>query len=167
MQLAEKQILSEVKLLNKYKKLTLKISKNITLIIFFMLFVIKAYTQDTIPNVKCGKNITTPFVSDGQQYIAKISGEQKAEFRMTFYKGATYRIETCFSNDETEVIFSLFDQEKNLLFSNEKYGNAKYWDFQFDSTIECLIETGLPKGSRESGYVKLNIGFKQQTKVNQ
>lgn len=108
----------------------------------------------------CTKYIVPPFISDGQQYKALLTGDEIAEFRATFYGGSTYRITACSGQSEGNIVFSLYDKERNLLFSNRDYENSPYWDFDFAATIDCIIEAELV-GGQPSGFAFLLIGFKQ------
>lgn len=108
----------------------------------------------------CTKHIVPPFISDGQQYKALLTGEEIAEFRATFYGGSTYRITACSGQSEGNIVFSLYDKERNLLFSNRDYENSPYWDFRFTATIDCIIEAELV-GGQTSGFAFMLIGFKQ------
>lgn len=109
----------------------------------------------------CSLNLTNDYVSDGQQYISLLNGDEIAEFRATFYGGSTYRIAACSGLTNGNLIFSVYDRERNELFSNRNYKNTPYWDFKFTSTMECIIEAQLDPKGPESGFAILLIGFKQ------
>lgn len=102
-----------------------------------------------------------PYISDGQQYRAMLTSDQTAEFHMVFYGGATYRIVAASEPKDASLIFRLYDKNRVELFSNENFKNSVYWDFYFESTVECLIEAQLPEG-KVSGFVIMFLGFKQQ-----
>ncbi|MFN8254990.1 MAG: hypothetical protein U0W24_04825 [Bacteroidales bacterium] len=109
----------------------------------------------------CSGNFTSDYISDGQQYISILNGQEIAEFRATFYGGSTYRISGCSGLSSGNLIFSLYDKQRNELFTNKAYKNAPYWDFKFNSTMECIIEAHLnPKGPT-SGFAIMLIGFKK------
>ena len=111
----------------------------------------------------CSKYIVPPYISDGQVYKALITGDEIAEFHVTFYGGTVYRIAAATGQSEGNLIFSLYDKERHLLFSNRDYKNSTYWDFKFTSTIDCIIEAELDPSARNgSGLVNMLIGFKQQ-----
>lgn len=133
------------------------------LFILIMLFgtVISLNAQVENTTQMCAKHIVPPFISDGQQYRALLNGEEIAEFHATFYGGSTYRISACSGTSEGNLLFSVYDKERNLLFSNSDYQNSPYWDFQFNSTMECIIEANLEK-KEGSGFAILLIGFKQK-----
>ncbi|HXC04851.1 MAG TPA: hypothetical protein VNZ86_08875 [Bacteroidia bacterium] len=116
---------------------------------------------DTIARM-CNKNIKIPFVSDGQSYRSLLLNDQQAEFQTTFYGGATYRVAGCTFGSETGLNFTVFDQDRNVIFSNKDQKNAPYWDFKVSSTLDCIIEANLnPASGRSSGCAVILIGFKQ------
>lgn len=108
----------------------------------------------------CAQKITADFISDGQSYRALLSGDEVAEFRATFYGGSTYRIAGCSGFTDGNLIFSLFDEEHNRLFTSSDYKNAPYWDFKFNSTVDCIIEARLNTNNVKSGCAAMVIGFK-------
>lgn len=101
------------------------------------------------------------FVPDGQSYRALLFDDQLAEFHTTFYGGSTYRIIGYAGLEPEQLQFSLFDKDNNELFSNEKYDNAPYWDFKFNSTIEGRISAKLDLSKQKSGCAVLIIGFER------
>jgi hypothetical protein len=109
----------------------------------------------------CTKYIVPPYISDGQQYKALLNGEEVAEFHATFYGGSTYRVVGCTGTSEGNLKFSIYDKERNMLFSNADFNNTPYWDFKFNSTIDCIIEAELDGKNLTSGFAILLIGFKQ------
>lgn len=121
-----------------------------------------SYAQcDTIAST-CLKHLGRSFVSDGQNYKALLLDEEVAEFHATFYGGSTYRIAACSGMTDGNLIFMVFDKERNVLFSNADQKNSPYWDFKFKSTMDCIIEAKLdPTKAASSGCAVLLIGFKQ------
>jgi len=115
--------------------------------------------MDSIVNY-CKGYLKFPYLSDGQQYRALVSEGEIAEFRITFYGGAVYRIVTASEPKDGSVIFRLYDKNKTELFSNSKYNNSSYWDFSFGSTVDCYIEAELPP-NKKSGFILMFLGFKQ------
>lgn len=110
----------------------------------------------------CSKHIITPFVSDGQTYRALILSNQAAEFQTTFFAGSTYRIAAATGTSEGNLIFSVYDEDHHLLFTNSQHNNAPYWDFRATTTVNILIEATLsPNNDKESGCAILLIGFIQ------
>jgi hypothetical protein len=109
----------------------------------------------------CIKNMTDQYISDGQQYLSILNGNEIAEFRATFFGGTTYRIAACSGLTNGNIIFTVLDTERNELFSNRYYKNAPYWDFKFTSTMECIVEAHLDPNGPKSGFAILLIGFKK------
>jgi hypothetical protein len=136
--------------------------KSIAIISFVILnfsFLMRAEAQcDTIASI-CAKHIISPYISDGQQYRALLLADQTAEFHATFYGGGTYRIAACTGLKDGVLLFSVFDEQRNLLFSNKEFKNSPYWDFKVSSTMEVILEATL--GGAQSGCAVVLIGFKQ------
>lgn len=119
------------------------------------------YSQcDTIADI-CVKHISTDFISDGQQYRALLRNDEIAEFGVTMYGGSKYRISACSGFEDGNLIFTILDQERNVIFSNNKYEMSSYWDFEVTSTFEATIEAKLKPSESESGCAVLLIGFQQ------
>jgi hypothetical protein len=112
----------------------------------------------------CGKHIISSFVSDGQQYRALLlNSEEMAEFHTTFFGETTYRIAACSGTSDGNLIFNIYDQDRNLLFTNRTHRNAPYWDFKVKSTLETIIEAQLDANRNPgSGCAVILIGFKQK-----
>lgn len=134
-------------------------------LLFLLATPFKASAQcDTIANL-CAKHIIASFISDGQQYRALLlNPDETAEFRTTFFSETIYRIAGCSGLSDGNLIFSIYDQERNLLFTNKDYKNAPYWDFKVKSTVEVIIEARLDPSNNGSGCAVLLIGFKQSKK---
>ncbi len=127
----------------------------------FLLFGKLSFAQLDSVRKFCKQYIKYPYISDGQQYFALLTEGQTAEFHITFYGGATYRIAGCSAPEEKSLIFRVYDKYHNEIFSNDKFNYATYWDIKFTSTVNCIIEAELPP-SKQSGFAILMIGFKQE-----
>ena len=121
----------------------------------------QATAQVDETNKICTKYLVPPFISDGQQYKALLNEDEIAEFHITFFGGSTYRIIAASGASEGNVIFRIYDKERNLLFTNADYDNSTYWDFKFTSTIDCIIEAQLDNDNLQSGFMLMLVGFKQ------
>lgn len=99
------------------------------------------------------------FISDGQVYQAFVDAEQSAEFKVTLYGGSLYRIAATAGVKDNYVIFNVYDQERNLLFSNADFDNHPYWDFKIDNTLDCYVEAYLDIDKKVSGCLVVLIGF--------
>ena len=60
------------------------------------------------------------------------------------------------------LAFSVYDQERNLLFTNRDFENTAFWDFKFENTLDCIIEAELDSKDMTSGLAVMLIGFRQQ-----
>ena len=103
----------------------------------------------------------TSFISDGQNYRALLRNDEMAEFDVTLYGGSTYRISACSGLSDGNLSFSILDQERNILFSNNEHAMSPYWDFKVSYTIDAIIEAKLKPNQAESGCAVLLIGFQQ------
>jgi hypothetical protein len=119
---------------------------------------------DSIANKCAARNMDPSFISDGQQYRALlVNSDETAEFHTTFYSGTTYRIAACSGMTDGNLVFSVYDSQHNLIFSNANYQNAPYWDFKVKSTLDCVIDAQLnPTTNSGSGCAVVLIGFKQE-----
>lgn len=141
-----------------------KLSLTLITLVFALSFTNKAKAQcDSIANF-CAKHIISTFISDGQQYRALLlNSEETAEFHTTFFGETIYRIAACSGSNDGNLIFNIYDQEHNLLFSNRNYKNAPYWDFKVKNTLECTIEAQIDVTRNQgSGCAVILIGFKQK-----
>ncbi len=120
-----------------------------------------AFAQcDTIADI-CGKHMTADFLSDGQNYRALLRAEEMAEFDIVLYGGSTYRISGCSGLSDGNLVFTILDQERNIIFSNEDHEMAPYWDFSVSSTLDAIVEARLKPSDAESGCAVMLIGFRQ------
>lgn len=145
--------------MNIFQHKSINLTLLFTLLIAGGLYKTASGQADTIMRM-CTQYMIPPYVSDGQQYRALITQGETAEFYTTFYGGSSYRIVSCSGLSEGSLIFSVYDKDRNLLFTNEDYNNSPYWNFKFESTVDCIIEARLAESER-SGFAILLIGFKQ------
>lgn len=138
--------------------------KRYILPLVFALFSLASFESnaqcDTVATF-CNSLMTTEYISDGQQYRTLLFQDETAEFFTTFYGGATYRVSACSGFEEGNLIFRIFDAERNLLFENTAYNNAGFWDFTFTDTQECTIEAQLDNAAAGSGCAVVLIGFSE------
>lgn len=115
---------------------------------------------DTIASL-CSAHFPPEYISDGQQYRCLLLDDETAEFHATLFGGSKYRIASCSGMTDGNLIFRLLDEERNLLYNSADYKNAPYWDFEVESTLNCIIEAQLDPTGTGSGCAVLLIGFKQ------
>lgn len=121
---------------------------------------IAATAQCDSTAVYCETHMTDEFISDGQNYRALIYNDQVAEFQLTFFGNTTYRIAACTGDTDGSLIFTVYDKNRNALFSNADFGNAPYWDFNVENTMDVTIEARLEQQHVSSGCAVLLVGFK-------
>ncbi|MBK7383729.1 MAG: hypothetical protein IPI81_10385 [Flavobacteriales bacterium] len=110
---------------------------------------------------RCEAHITTNYIPDGQFYRALLQGDETAEFQLTLFGGTTYRIAACSGDSDGILLFSVFDQERNLLYTNKDHHNAPFWDLTIANTIDVIIEANLDPTKAGSGCAVMLMGFKK------
>jgi len=136
--------------------------KNITLLLILVICSANAvHAQCDTTAFYAHKYLKENFIPDGQSYRALIYGDQVAEFETTLFGNSTYRIVGFSGLEKEQLIFSLYDEEDNLLFSNRNHGNSPYWDFEIESTLKVRLETTLDKTKQSSGCAVLLVGFER------
>jgi hypothetical protein len=139
----------------------MKFIPSLIVVAFLGVFSLNSSAQcDTIASM-CERHIMKNYISDGQAYRALLNGSDVAEFQTTLFGGNTYRIAACSGTSDSNLIFRIFDQDKNLLFTNSEFGNAPYWDFNIENTMLITIESTLDETRSESGCAVVVIGFKR------
>jgi hypothetical protein len=133
------------------------------IILFSILFVLHSglNAQNSGNANGCEQYFPTSYISDGQQYMSLLTGEDAAEFKILFFENTEYRISACSSTPDVELEYKVYDKERNLLFSSQDQGNSPYWNFKFKHTMECFIEAKIAEGGPQSGIALLMIGFKK------
>ncbi|PWD98681.1 hypothetical protein [Marinilabilia rubra] len=136
-----------------------------TITILFLTLISLAYTPKTNSQqtkeieAGCIQQIRNGFIPNSQPMKALLTGSEVAEFRTTLFEGNTYRIATC-SPTNKKIWFSVYDTNKNLLFSSSQQQYSASWDFQMEGNMECIIEAGLMPDGEDSGLALVLIGFK-------
>jgi hypothetical protein len=110
---------------------------------------------------RCEQHIAANYIPDGQFYRALLQGDDLAEFGLTLFGGTTYRVAACSGGTDGILVFSVYDRERNLLFTNAAHGNAPYWDLAIAGTIDVTIEASLDASKAGSGCAVMLIGFKK------
>lgn len=135
--------------------------KQLFLLVFALFTFGTIQAQCDITADVCQKHITDDFLSDGQHYRALLLTDQVAEFNATLYGGTTYRLSGCSGTQDGNLLFRVFDKERNLIFRNVEYQNAPYWDFKVESTMDVIVEAELDPIAGGSGCAVMLVGFKR------
>lgn len=115
---------------------------------------------DTIASI-CEKHLTATYIPDGQFYRALLREDETAEFDLTLFGGTTYRVVGCSGTSDGNLIFTVYDKEHNVLFTNKDHGNEAYWDLVIAHTVDVTIDAELDKTKAHSGCAVMLIGFKK------
>ncbi len=119
----------------------------------------KLNSQEDVLFNSCLDQLKSPFIASGQPFKAFLTGTEVAEFHTTFFAGSLYRV-VASSHQEGNVIFSIYDKERNLLFSNQEFDASGYWDFKIEGSVECIVEARLDPEKSTSGIALLMVGFR-------
>ncbi len=109
----------------------------------------------------CKECIRNNYISDGQSYWALLNNTDVAEFQTTLFANNTYRIAACGGTATASIIYKIYDQQRNLLFTNQDKNNAQFWDFFIENTISVNVEAELDRQRSNSGCGVVVIGFKK------
>ncbi len=115
---------------------------------------------DTIASI-CERHISASYIPDGQFYRALLREDEMAEFDLTLYGGTTYRVAACSGLSDGNLIFSVLDKDRTVLYTNKDQNNDPYWDLVITSTIDVTIEAQLDQTKAASGCAVMLIGFKK------
>ena len=122
-----------------------------------------AVAQDICGEIadRCEEHITAAYIPDGQFYRALLNEDETAEFELTLYGGTTYRVAACTGQTDGALVFSVYDRERNLLFTNRDHDNEPYWDLAVSHTLDVVLEANLDNAKVGSGCAVMLIGFKR------
>ncbi len=115
---------------------------------------------DTIASI-CEKHITAAYIPDGQFYRALLREDEMAEFGLTLFGGTTYRVAACSGLSDGNLVFSVLDKDRNVLYTNKEQNNDPYWDLVISNTMDVTIEAQLDQSKAASGCAVMLIGFKK------
>ena len=118
-----------------------------------------AQVESTIK--RCQSYMDDSYVSDGQYYTVLLNKDDIAEFYVTFYGGTIYRLVGYCGTEAGNLAFSVYDQDRNLLFTNRDFENTPSWNFKFENSMDCIIEAEIDSKDLTSGIAVMLIGFKQ------
>jgi hypothetical protein len=115
---------------------------------------------DTIASI-CEKHIAATYIPDGQFYRALLREDEMAEFGLTLFGGTTYRVAACSGLSDGNLIFTVLDKDRNVLYTNKEQNNDPYWDLVIANTMDVTIEAQLDQTKAASGCAVMLIGFKK------
>lgn len=109
---------------------------------------------------QCEKLIEKDYFPQEKEYKIQIGQDEQASFHMTFYNDYQYRIAVCSNISDGNLVFTIYDPENKMLFSNKDYNFSQYWDFRFKSTIECVIKVEIQNYEYTKAMISLLVGYK-------
>jgi hypothetical protein len=124
----------------------------------------------TVPNEmpdRCESWMGEDYLSDGQDYTARLNKNNAARFHTVFYGGNRYFIAACSNIKAYPLIMKVYDSERNLLFDNTRHNHTPYWHLAFTSTVACVVEIRVEAEQHLDQLVKLMIGFQKPQKAEQ
>ncbi len=100
------------------------------------------------------------FIKDGQDYTLTLEDSKTGKIYISFFEGFQYRLVIC-SNNTRKFKISLFDIEKNLLYSGICNNYIKNIDLRFKSNIACIAEVSVENEPLFKPVFTIAIGFKE------
>ncbi|GEM_PF-2255601 len=107
------------------------------------------------------------YISDGQDYKARLNKNNMARFHTVFYGGNRYCLVACSNIEDHRLIMKVYDSERNLLFDNTRHHHTPLWHLEFNSTVPCVVEIKVEAEQHIDRLVKLMIGFRKPDQTRQ
>jgi len=106
-----------------------------------------------------------PYIHDGNYHAAVLVEGEEAELYKTFYSDMDYRVAIIGENKLPDVEFKVYDEDKNIIYSNKDNNYAKTWDFKLESSkqLRLVVKVNTVKKPGDipaSGCVAIMFGFK-------
>jgi hypothetical protein len=107
----------------------------------------------------------SPYTHDGNYHAAVLVEGEEAELYKTFYSDMEYRLAIVGESKLQNVEFTIYDDSKNVIYSNKNSNYAKTWDFQLESSKQLklvvkVVSSANPGDLPASGCVAIMFGFK-------
>jgi hypothetical protein len=128
-------------------------------ILFFMIFGSLAQVFGQTSSA-CYNKEMNGFIKDGQDYSLILEDSKTGKIYLSFFEGFQYRLVICSTNTKKFKI-SLFDIEKNLLYSTTCDNYIKNIDLKFKSNIACIAEVSIDNNPSVNPVFTIAIGFKE------
>jgi hypothetical protein len=117
------------------------------------------------------KTALAPYIHDGNYNALILNEGQNAEIYKTFYADTEYRLH--FSHEEVlpNIVFTVKNQDREVLFSNETDPSVKSWDFKLEKSQKLIITFKIPKDKSSSstelkrGCISILVGFLDDEKA--
>ncbi len=103
------------------------------------------------------------YLHDGNYNATTLTQGQHIELVKTFYSGLNHRIVVCATNELPDILFEVFDGDRNLVFSNKNEDYTMMWDFAVETSQQLIVSITVPISSDEkfakSGCTAVLLGF--------
>lgn len=130
---------------------------------FVLGFVMDGFAQCEDFNEKACDDRLAPFTNYGNYISTELSSGEYAELNMTFYADQEYRIAICGLEQQDDLEFRVYDNNRNLLFKNEDDNYTRYWTFKLENSQQLVIAVILPEKEKVvSGCVAILKGMETQ-----
>ena len=123
-------------------------------------------SADQVPpeqlEAQCAALLGPEMIPDGQEFYRSLPIGTRAECNLTFYAGLRYRLAFSVSQPAVAIAYTLYDNDRKVLFESSGYGNPAWWDVRFDATSTCTLSLSLiSRGRAVAGvrYAMLRVGF--------
>ncbi len=138
-----------------------------SLIIGFVALMISA----TVANAQCKTLIKNaipklaPFTHNGQMNTETLPEGGVADFKLSCFKGLTYRINVVAEAVLGKVTFKVIDEDNEEVY-NSKDAATQVWDFAVSSSQDLTVEISVPLNDKNlKGCVALVVGFQPPKKT--
>ncbi len=102
------------------------------------------------------------FIHDGVYTSLQTFPGQSIQIYKTVYPGQTYRMTVNAQKELGRIEIKVYDDGKQLIYSDNDDSINKFWDFTVESTINILIVLNCPYASgSQNGCVSVLFGFKE------
>jgi hypothetical protein len=134
-----------------------------TLLVFLFITTFQLTHAQTASSLKakCESYFGNGYIYQGQENKIQFQNSNKVISKCTFFSGINYKIAMATDLKNGNLVFSILDSKKNVLFCNREYGYVQYWNFKFDKTLDCSIEITAEYPNYKNGIAYMMIGFKK------
>lgn len=107
----------------------------------------------------------SPYTHDGNYHAAVLVEGEEAELYKTFYSDMDYRLAIVGEGKLPNVEFTIYDENRNVIYSNKNNNYAKIFDFKLESSKQLKLVVKVTQSSKPgdvpaSGCVAIMFGFK-------
>jgi len=105
------------------------------------------------------------YTHDGNYHAAVLVEGEEAELFKTFYSDMDYRLSICGEETIPQVEFTVYDANRNVLYSSREANFVRTWDFRLEASQQLRIVIKVNAASNQgntpaSGCVSIMFGFR-------